>query len=246
MIINSKFFHHPPYISTSWKQVAAVHMSENTLIITLQNADIVRISGLTPKEIDSIFKAHADFLEKESIPWDITAFPTSSSSQNLPPFAQALLSSDITNDSPFRFGIANIDGLASALEHNQAKANMPDLPAEMIQKIAAIAKIVAPTESRDFPKAEPHCNCMYCQIARAIVHGIEGEETLPPPKELERKAVEEVLPYQPWDIQQKGHLMYQVIDKQDPTKKFTVFLGEPMGCTCGQQGCEHLIAVLKS
>ena len=248
MIINSKFFHHPPYVSTSWKQVAAIHASEGMLILTLHNGDLIRIPNLSSNEMESVFKAHAEFLEKESNPSSSAPIPPTQRivPQPLSPLAQALFSStNPAQDSSFQFGIASADGFASALQHNQAQANMPDLPSDVLEKIGAIAKIIAPHESSDLPRAEPHCNCMYCQIARAINQGVSHE---PPAatEEIETPVKDEELTFQTWNIQLKGDLMYQVTDKQDPSKSFTVFLGEPMGCTCGQEGCEHLIAVLKS
>ena len=40
--------------------------------------------------------------------------------------------------------------------------------------------------------------------------------------------------------------LFTVINKLDQQEKYNVFLGEPVGCTCGKQGCEHMLAVLKS
>lgn len=243
MIINPKFFHYPPYISTSWKQVAAIHMSGNTLIVNLHNSELIHIPNLSSQQVESVFKAYGDYLEKES------ASQISSSNSALQPsfntFAQALFANDFIAESPFQFSISNMDGFASALQHNQSQANMADLPQEVIQKIASIAKIVAPADAQELPKAEPHCNCMYCQIARAISSGIEDDplpETPNPTLQIPQEEPDNTL----WIITQKGELMYEVAEKKDPQNKFNVFLGNPVGCTCGQEGCEHLIAVLKS
>lgn len=243
MIINSKFFHHPPYVSTTWKQVAAIHSSENNLILNLHNGDLIKIPDLSLEEKNAIFNAHADFLQKE------TATPTlPMTPKNFPPFppslAEAFMSAGTLPEASFQFGIANADGFASALQHNQAQANMPDLPHEILEKIGAIAKIIAPHDVQELPKAEPHCNCMHCQIARAIHQGVD-DHPIAVTDESEPVVSDEELAFQDWDIQLKGNAMYQVTDKQDLSKSFVVYLGEPMGCTCGQQGCEHLIAVLK-
>ena len=244
MIINPKFFHYPPYISTSWKQVAAIHMSGNTLIVNLHNGELIHIPNLSALDVEKVFKAYGDYLEKESAATQVSAAHSANPS-SLNALAQALFATDFAGDSPFQFSISNMEGFASALQHNQSQAHMADLPPDIIQKIASIAKIVSPTDSQELPKAEPHCNCMYCQIARAISNGVEGEPlktTISAPVIL---PPEEIAAH-PWVIQQKGELMYEVTDKKDALKKFNVYLGNPMGCTCGQEGCEHLIAVLKS
>ena len=62
------------------------------------------------------------------------------------------------------------------MQHNPSQADAPDIPPDILQKIGAITKIIAPTEEQVFlPKAEPNCNCFHCQIARSV------ESSLLPP-----------------------------------------------------------------
>jgi hypothetical protein len=241
MIINSKILHLPPYLSTSWNYIASVHMHDTTLIITLIKGNAITIANLPPEIIENIFKAHAEFLDTGRMPEK----PPSSQVQakNLHPFAQALMNAEQNMEVPFRFGFSSLDGLGSALQHNQAQSNAPDLPEEILQKISAIAKIVTPEDQSALPKAEPHCNCMHCQIARAVTSGLQIKTSEPDPEPV---VTEEELTFQPWNIQQTGDKIYTVTNRIDMLEKYTVYLGDPVGCTCGKSGCEHILVVLKS
>jgi hypothetical protein len=61
---------------------------------------------------------------------------------------------------------------------------------------------------------------------------------------------EEVLPedlkFKDWEIVQKGDQIYEVISPLDKNEHYQVFLGTPLGCTCGAKNCEHIRAVLNS
>jgi hypothetical protein len=238
MIINSKIVHLPPYLSTSWSYIASIHMNDSILVFTLVNGNVITVANLPLEIVENIFRAHAEFLDSSSI----QEKPSLSQAKNLHPFTQALMSAEQNMESPFRFGFSGLDGLGSALQHNQAQSNAPDLPEEFLQKISAIAKIVTPEDQTALPKAEPHCNCMHCQIARAITSGIQVKANEPEPEPL---VLAEELTFQPWNIQQTGDKMY-LVTKCETLEKWTVYLGDPVGCTCGESGCEHILAVLKS
>ena len=83
------------------------------------------------------------------------------------------------------------------LQHNPDQAQLPDLPQEIIEKIQAITQAMGfDPKHVNAPKPEPHCNCMYCQIARAVYADS--------PSETEQEAEEEVsldeLQFRNWDI----------------------------------------------
>lgn len=246
MKINSKIFNLPPYISTSWNKVAALHMNGSVLVVTLAHGEIINIPGLQPELIETIFNAHATFLEQESIRDPIQPQTPTGPAKTLHPFAQALMNAEQGMDLPFRFGFSTFDGFGSALQHNPAQANAPDLPKEILQKITDIAKIVAPEDPAAIPKPEPHCNCMHCQIAKAITSGLHLTTEQPQQLHEEPHVTDEDLTFQQWDIRQTGDKMYSVANKLDLNEKYSVYLGEPVGCTCGKPGCEHILAVLKS
>lgn len=244
MKITDKIISLPPYISTTWSNVASIHMKGNVLVITLREGDVISIPSLKQEIIDLIFNTHASYLEKNSI--SQTPRTTQESSKISTPFTQSAIENGA--DMPFRLGFGvgfgAFDGLGSVMQHNPSQANAPDLPPEILNKIASIAKIIAPEDIMAMPKAEPHCNCVHCQIAQAINRGTQPA--------AESESAEEVvvsdaeLQFQQWDISQMGDKLFSVINRLDNKEKFSVYLGHPIGCTCGKSGCEHILAVLKS
>ncbi len=140
--------------------------------------------------------------------------------------------------SPFRIGFGTIDGMGMPVQHDPEQANAPDLPPEVLERISAISKIIKPDDTFIAQLADPSCNCMFCQISRAM-SGVEKPQ-------IEEEVPIEELAFQQWEIVQNNDKMYTVIDKINKQQQFTVFLGQPVGCTCGQNGCEHVVAVLKS
>ena len=69
MNINPKILSIPPYISTSWKNIASLHVDTQNptlvLIVTLLNGTCIEVPQLAPDTIEMIFRAHAHFLELE-------------------------------------------------------------------------------------------------------------------------------------------------------------------------------------
>lgn len=226
MKITNQILSIPPYISTRWSSVFALYVKENVLVISLADGEIVEIPHLDEGLLNDIFAAHASFMEAETHDYK-------------PQQVGAETGIDAAN--PFRFGFSTLDGFGGALQHNPNQADAPDIPKEIVDKISAIAKIVSP-DPASLPKAEPHCNCMFCQIARAVhkeqedkVEAIQIEETVSDAE----------LQFQDWIVKQAGNQLYSVTNKLDSNESYNVFLGEPVGCTCGKSGCPHLLAVLR-
>lgn len=228
--ITDKILCIPPYISTSWSRIASLHIKGGILAISLIEGDVVHIPNLATETINLIFQHHAEYLEKEQA--------SSSSPQDV-----LKLTDLIEGEEPsirFAFG-SSIDGLGtSMMQHNPSQADAPDLPLEILQKIGGIAKILAPSEDFIFPKGEPGCNCFHCQISRAFnpTTAIASVE--------EADVTEEDLKFEQWTIAQTGDKLYSVVHRLDEHEKYSVYLGQPIGCTCGKEGCEHILAVLKS
>jgi hypothetical protein len=218
MKINNKILSLPPYVSTSWRDVQSLHQKDGVLVISLLNGENVLISGLSEAVVDSIFTAHAAFLEDEVR--EEEAHPH-----------RAFLT-------PENFSSENVGDM---LQHNPEQAHIADLPQDMLHKIADVAKLIEPEDPDQLPKAEPHCNCMYCQIARVI-----SNASPKPKKETEEPVDDRELTFQQWDVTQAGQALYTVTNRLDPKESYRVFLGNPIGCTCGGTHCEHLIEVLKS
>lgn len=223
--ITEKILSIPPYISTSWSRIGALYAKGSLLSITLTNGVTIEVPGLDQQTIESIYHYHAQHIEKEQTPdpmqvkeWEGQGEP----------------------NIRFAFG-TSLEGLGSMMRHNPSQADSPDLPPEILQKIRAITKIIASADdSVVIPKAEPNCNCFHCQIARALnqTEGVEHQE--------ETEVHPDELIFQEWNITQTGDKLYQVVNRLDPHESYQVFLGEPIGCTCGKTGCEHILAVLKS
>jgi len=244
MKINQNIFSFPPYISTSWNNIAALHVKEKTLTINLIDGETVEIPNLKSDILELIFDTHAKHLEE-----DAKQETSGNHAFGVFPFQQDQEGGQEIGI-PFKFGIGTMDAWGAALQHNPSQAGMPNLPEEVLVKVRSIAKIIAPDDAQAMPKPEPHCNCMHCQVARAINQGLglndmyQKEE--PQLETAESAPTKEELFLQEWDIQQAGDKLYTVIHKDDQNKEYRVYLGDPMGCTCGEQGCKHLIAVLKS
>ncbi len=250
MKINDRILSIPPYISTIWHNVYSLHMKENVLIITLMEGEPIHIPNLPGAVIEKIFDAHAQFVEvnheEESrllgqLPGVESLLPEPKSpfqSQNL---------AHMPPEAPLRFDFGALDNMGSAMQHNPAQAAMPELPKEILNKIAAISQIIAPEDAAALPQPIAHCNCVFCQVARAIHKGKPLEESHEEPvAEHEESVADEELKFQQWEIAQIGDKLFSVINKLDQSEKYSVYLGHPVGCTCGKQGCEHILAILQS
>ncbi|MBA3956922.1 MAG: hypothetical protein H0X51_00805 [Parachlamydiaceae bacterium] len=249
MKINNKVFSIPPYISTLWVHITALHMKENILIVNLNNGKVIEIPELPANLVETIFNMHAMVLEQ----------PKPQSQVNPSSLSQAAAINPLLNrqhaETPFRFALgpmemgADMGAIgASVLEHNAAQGDIPEIPEEILSKIVAITKLMAPQEMQDFPKAEAHCNCVHCQVSRAFNQETPERPSLPIAEiaEEEEKVSELDLHFQDWEITETGKQMFSVMNKLDNNEKYLVCLGDTIGCTCGQSNCEHIVAVLKS
>jgi hypothetical protein len=242
--INEKFISIPPFISTSWEEVMALQVDEGDLIVILKDSSVIEVPSVDPEVLQEAFESHASYLEKKKLtPKDlIRKRPT-----------DKLLGMGIGiggpsgTESSFRFGMGPIDGVGGAMQHNPEHMHAPDLPKEILHKIAAIAQIVSGDQNIEAPQAEPHCNCPHCQIARAIAKtSANSEKSIDVHGVVEEEVLENELCFQQWDIIHTGDKLYTVVNKLDTDEKYSVYLGHPVGCTCGKDGCEHILAVLKS
>jgi hypothetical protein len=249
--IDEKLICIPPYISTTWDQVTFLQSEEDqathlfTLVIHLSDGKAVRIPNLDSSLIDIAFSAHIHYLEKT------TAIASKSKGEGeVKTFGNMLqqltgLSPEQLANMPIRLGISGIEGMPGmeVLQHNPAQGNSNDLPKEVLEKISGMIKMMTNGEIGMFPKPEPHCNCPHCQVARSIHHlGKEEKEG----EELDQPVTDEELKFRDWEIIKKGEMLYIVTNPLDPREQYSVYLGSPVGCTCGQTHCEHIKAVLYS
>ncbi len=232
--ITEKILSITPYLSTSWSRIAALHMKGGVMAVTLIDGDTVNIPGLSNETIELIFMRHAAYLDNEQ---ETSSIDSSSLKEES---LKSLI--EQTGDSSLKFVFGSpMDGLSTALQHDPSQANAADLPAEVLQKISAISKIIIPADELSLPKAEPFCNCFHCQIARAM-----NADTLPSSEELIEEVSDADLQFQEWVITQTGEQLFSVASRLNEHEKYNVYLGQPVGCTCGKAGCEHILAVLKS
>ncbi len=93
-------------------------------------------------------------------------------------------------------------------------------------------------------KPEPHCNCPHCQVARSL-HEEENEQERSEEIDLDQEVKDDELHFQEWEIEQKGDHLFSVTHRLDQ-KSYNVYLGDPIGCTCGQEKCEHVKVALQN
>lgn len=233
MKISKKILSIPPYISTSWKNIASISLEvkqeATNLRIVLHNGTIIDIPGLEPSIREAVFEAHAKYLE-----WEQEHCTQSKKSIE----ADALFGLGM----PLRIGPGGIEALGAAMQHNPEQADTPDIPPEVLSKITGVAKILGLENIDQLPKPEPHCNCVHCQIARAFVLGVEKTEE----HFSEEEVTDEDLQFRNWEIQQESDKLYVVTNRLDEREQYNVYLGETVGCTCGQPDCEHIRTVLSS
>ncbi len=243
--INSKLLSVPPYLSTSWSEISALQVAQNDqgaplLLVTLKNGEEVAIPDLPSPILGAAFELHARSLEQ---PMQTAASSTGHPLRlffnmlNIPsdlslPLFQALARSEQVSD---------LQGAIEAhLTHNPELAESPDLPEMLTSKMREIAEMGGEELKQKFIPIEG-CNCPHCQIGRLF-----GATDAPLIQEEEEIVSDADLSFRSWDIQPVGERLYRVRHPLDKDETYHVFLGTPVGCTCGQSGCEHLHAVLRS
>jgi len=213
MKINRNILSIPPYISTAWRNINSIYTEGDNLVILLNSNEKIIIPNLEKSIINVIFDSHSKFLEQKNVAMSLKL--------------------------PIPLGdVEGIDSINSIMQHDQKNSTAQNLPSEIIDKIQSIFKIMGMEDKENLPKAEPHCNCPHCQIARAI----RGEKK----ETLEEVVSEKDLKFRDWDIKQTGDKLYEVRDPINKNEHFSVFLGKPIGCTCGKKNCIHIKAVLRS
>ncbi|MBS0626394.1 MAG: hypothetical protein JSS32_10120 [Verrucomicrobia bacterium] len=225
MKITEKTLNIPPYISTAWSDISSLHskldpLGRQMLIVTLRNMAQVEIPNLDERSLKEIFDTFARHKEQEgSVP--------------KPFFSPINFSIPMKKGSP-------IDSLGSSMAHNPEQSAMPNLPPDMLEKVTTIAKAFGLEDTSLLPAPEEGCNCVHCQIVRSL-HGDSPLDAAP-----EEEILDSDLSFRSWDIKQTAEKLYTVSNPLDQNEHYNVFLGTPLGCTCGRKDCEHIKAVLNS
>lgn len=216
MQITPKMFNMAPYVSTAWTNISTLQ--------ALEVADGFELL-LTLKNGQQIVIPNLSSNMVELIFAAHTKY-----SQGGPVEEKKLL-----GDVPLNFipplQEGNIETL-SAAQHNPDQAELPPLPPAFLKKISALALSLGAEALQSMPKAVANCRCIYCQLMNSIFGEAEEEIT------------EEDLRFRDWEIEQKGDKLYLVKNPIEDNEYYNVFLGQPIGCTCGNKNCEHIRAVL--
>lgn len=218
MKITAKLLSIPPYLSTSWSNIASLFVKKEVsgvyLVVAMLDGSHIEIPHLSQGEIDAIFAAHAQFSESDT------------EDKNL-------MKNAISFGIPFKMDGSTLDGLTpGAMQHNPDQADLPPLPPEILHKVGTIIQAIGVSEVPNLEGAVDGCNCIYCQLARAV----QGQK--------EEEVTADDLHFRDWEIKQKDAQLYHVVNPLDQAEYYDVFLGNPIGCTCGQKNCEHIRAVL--
>lgn len=226
MKINKHILSIPPYISTAWDNVSHLQMnSGGDLEVILHNGTKVSIPNLSAANLEKIFAAHA--LSIESAPAD--------GSDNH--FGISL--------NPSGMVLSGMENFTGMMQHDPNQKDAPSLPSEILEKISEMGKAMGvDKDTFNIPEGDSNCNCPYCQISRAV----HGQEHLYEREDnsLENEVSKEELTFREWNITQKNDKLYEVTNPFEESEKYSVYLGDPIGCTCGKNNCEHILAVLKS
>lgn len=248
MRINHKILSIPPYISTSWKNVASLKAEQKEtsleLQIILQDGSLTAIPNMENSIVEAIFSSHAKFLENELQATKNVSF----SNPNLLPFSDRAKAPTLPNITSVPLpDLKILSKLNSFCQHDREQSNAEKLPDTILEQFSDIAKSMNLRDVTNLPKPEPHCNCPFCQITHAIHVGLQ---TAPPPATIFYEEDEEVsdedLNFTSWIIEPMQNEIYKVINPDEPDEQYLVSLKSPIGCTCGCQGCEHIQTVLRS
>ncbi|WP_213318234.1 hypothetical protein [Chlamydiifrater volucris] len=228
----------PPYISAKWNQIAFIEAKDSneslaTLHLHLTDGTVVEIPNLDKSVVDVVFNEHLRFLENSQARKEVEkkedekVFPLLSLIQQITKSTDVqILSAKSLLPLPGTYPLEMI------LQHIPEHKDHSDAPTDVLEKMADLTKNLASNIPGTLPTPEPHCNCLHCQVGRFIEE--ENDSTVS----------ESDLSFRSWDIVQNGENMYVVTNPLNPKEQFSVYLGTPIGCTCGQTACEHIEAVL--
>jgi hypothetical protein len=244
MKINTKILSIPPFISTSWRNIASLHIENQhptlILVVTLVSGVRIEVPHLDPIVIEAIFATHTSVLEQED-KGTTPSKPSVRPPMNFPFVQEQTISMEL----PLKNAMMSMENFGTLLQHNPEQADTPDLPPDVLDKISQLSQTLGIDDPNAIPKPEPHCNCMRCQIARAMQKGLSGE-TDREKGEPEEIITDDDLKFRTWDVAQTGEKLYLVSNPIDRKEHYNVYLGDPIGCTCGHAQCEHVRAVLNT
>lgn len=252
--ITDTFVSIPPYLSVRWSDVRSLAFEDEELIVSLKDGNQIYVPHLSKEDLEEIFEAHLVVMNRSE---ELTSFDEDEMEESLtlrmdrhrePPVSEV---SSSGGEVPFlRMDLSQMGQVGTMMQHNPDQSDMPPIPPEVLAKIAKVAQALGPVDTATIPQPEPHCNCVHCQITRAIHQVNLGEEVTGREEEgeMEEEVSDEDLSFLDWIVIQDtdNEKMFTVTNPLNREEKYRVFLGEPVGCTCGEAHCEHIVAALQS
>ena len=207
----------PPFISTKWRNVSSIRMDTTKGLLIIALADSSQV------EIPNLEQKYID---------EIFRTHARVSEKDVNP-SKGLFDNAFSFSLPIKSEGGMIDPLSSQLQHNPEQSELPPLPTNVLEKITGIVKSLGLEDLSILGTPEPNCNCIYCQLTRSL------EQTEDVVDDLD-------LTFREWDVLEKENNLFRVTNPIDISEHYDVFLGDPLGCTCGKKNCEHIRAVLNT
>lgn len=231
----------PPHVSARWEYIQSLRVQENVLIVTLKDGSSCAIPGLTQEELSQIFTAFSSYAQQpereeskhdEILKKDLSQL-FEGIKKGFSDFVQAFA----------KTGVHSLS-FAKSLEHDPANAHLAPLLPDAKRRVEMLLQIVPEEEILSMPEPVQDCNCMYCQVQRLLREALFKKKHLG--EEMGEPVDESELTFTEWTVEPLSDKLYAVRNKLNPQEEYRVFLGEPLGCTCGKANCEHILAVLRS
>lgn len=234
--INSKILLIHPFISVAFQEVsyltAQIQNGALILLVGLKNGTVVPVPSLSEKEILSAFLAHEQHVEEMGLQKAAFFHKLSRATP---------IDGAIATDLPsLSFQLSDL-GTLPLNGHDDSMKDAPPLPKDVIEKVSLVARTLGGDlfEQIEFV---PNCNCFFCQIARSIKEDLarmKGEE-----EQIEEEP--EAPLSKEWVITEIGDHLFRVSHHTDSSQVYTVSLKGQIQCSCGQERCLHIRAVLES
>ena len=124
---------------------------------------------------------------------------------------------------PLANSLPNLDILPPVMQHNPEEANAPNLPHEILEKVTMITQTLGIENPSLLPSPESNCNCLHCQIAKAMQMGLPLKEE----SEEEEIVTDADLSFRSWDVEQTGDNLFTITNPIDSAEQYSVFLWQP-------------------
>ena len=207
----------PPFISTKWSNVSSIRVDASKGLLIITLADGSQV------EIPNLEQRYID---------EIFQVHAQHSEKDANP-GKGLFDNAFSFSLPMKADGGMLDPLSSQLQHNPDQSELPLLPANVLEKITGIVKSLGLEDLSILGTPEPNCNCIYCQLTRSL-------------GQVEEVVDDVDLTFRDWEVTEKENNLFRVVSPLDSNEHYDVFLGEPLGCTCGEKNCEHIRAVLNT